>query len=164
MVNTFSFAAVLACLAFAACAPTGAPVAKGEAEPATPEAPTARPAPAEAALVQETPRVRVLQGSFTAPQFQDGARPLRAEFTPSGREGRWEVVFHFRFNGAQHAYRGTAEGSLDQGALRGSVQGGRRRTFSFAGNLSGGVFEGTHAEEGGRRGGGRTGRLTLQGG
>lgn len=162
MVNTLSFATVLACLAFAACAPTGAPAAKGAAESAPPEASTVRPAPVGAALVQEMPRVRVLQGSFTAPQFQDGASALRAEFTPTGRDGRWEVAFHFRFNGAQHVYRGTAEGKLEGGELRGTVRGSRQRTFTFACRHDRGQFRGTHAEVGSRRGGGNTGTLTLR--
>ena len=157
----FSFFALMTLAALSACAPTAAPPAKDQAEPAAPRPQSAEPMPAPSEIV-EMRSVYILEGTFTAPQFQDGASALRAEFTPTGREGHWDVSFHFRFNGAQHVYRGTAEGKLEGGELRGTVRGSRQRTFTFACRHNQGEFRGTHAEVGGRRGGGNTGTLTLR--
>jgi hypothetical protein len=86
---------------------------------------------------------------------------LAAVFTPTG-EGTWDVAFHFEYQG-KHIYRGTAEGSLTEGSLRGEViDDTGERTFSFRGKFRKGRFRGTHSETtgGGRR---RTGTLTLRG-
>jgi hypothetical protein len=125
------------------------------------------PTPAKPSVPLESRITHTLQGTFTAPQHQDGPRPVRAVFTATEQERHWEVVFHFQFNGAQHAFRGTAEGSLEDGALRGTIRSYRSRTFIFSGNLSRGVFHGTHAEvsrSGSRTGGPDTGILTLRAG
>ncbi len=85
---------------------------------------------------------------------------LRTVFTPTG-EGTWDVVFYFRFHGESHVYRGTAEGSLSRGALRGTVlDEDRERTFTFEGAFKNGEFAGTHSEvfSGGAE---KTGTLTL---
>ena len=131
--------------------------------------PNSRPDPtsAEFPAHMEPASSHTLQGSFTAPQYQDGPRPVRAVFTSAGQEELWDVVFHFQFNGLQHAFRGTAEGSLQEGALHGTIRSYRRRTFTFSANLKGGVFRGTHAEvfrSGSRAGGPGTGTLTLRAG
>ena len=104
------------------------------------------PTPAKLPAPLKPPSPPTLQGTFMAPQHQDGPRPVRAVFTSTGQERHWEVVFHFQFNGAQHAFRGTAEGSLTEGGLRGTIRSYRGRAFTFSGNLEGGVFRGTHAE------------------
>lgn len=71
---------------------------------------------------------------------------LEAVFTPDGADS-WIVSFRFNFQGRAHVYRGTASGSLTDGPLEGQVKSdARRRTFTFAGTTSGGIFEGTHAE------------------
>jgi hypothetical protein len=71
---------------------------------------------------------------------------LEAIFSPTGDE-RWTVDFHFNFRGQDHTYSGTAEGSLTEGALQGTVKNdSKRRTFTFEGSFSEGVFTGTHAE------------------
>lgn len=123
------------------------------------------PIPAAAADHQTT-----LTGNFMS-SYQDRVQPLRAVFTPaeaheesSGEEENHDVVFHFRFNGRNHEYRGTAQGSLTpDGELAGQVQNeSRQRTFTFKGGFEKGVFKGTHAEIG-RRGERRTGSLTLRG-
>lgn len=153
-----AFAPVALALGALSCAPTAIPPADSGS---TPTPPAAAPAPPPAVL--SAPATYVFEGRFTAPQFQDGPRSLRAVFTPTDRVHHWNVVFHFRFNGAQHRYRGTAEGQLTEGPLRGTVRGTRRRTFTFAGHTEGGAFQGTHAEisRGGSRGGPSTGTLNL---
>ena len=88
---------------------------------------------------------RTLTGEF---QWEEAGRSgdLRSVFTPTG-EGTWDVVFYFKFRGESHIYAGTAVGSLSQGALRGKVfNESRKRTFTFEGTVSAGVFEGSHAE------------------
>ena len=87
---------------------------------------------------------------------------LEAVFQPTS-EGQWDVTFHFTFRGRSHVYAGTAEGSLSDGALKGTVQNeGRKRTFTFSGAFENGMFRGTHAEiEGDREQ--ATGTLRLKG-
>lgn len=76
----------------------------------------------------------------------DNPGSLRAEFTSTGKE-TWDVVFKFRFRGRPHTYAGTAEGSLSEGALEGTVKNeNKRRTFAFAGEFEDGRFKGTHRE------------------
>lgn len=71
---------------------------------------------------------------------------LEAVFTPTG-DNQWTVDFHFKFKRTSHVYSGTAEGSLTDGELSGTVQNDiKRRTFTFEGTVSEGVFRGTHAE------------------
>jgi len=107
----------------------------------------------------QTAEEQTLTGEYWWDQSSRGG-DLRTVFTPSG-EGTWDVVFYFKFSGKAHVYRGTAAGSLSQGALQGKVRNeNKRRTFTFQGRFSDGAFEGTHAElySGGAE---RTGTLTL---
>lgn len=87
---------------------------------------------------------------------------LEAIFTPKG-DGKWDVVFHFEFRGKPHVYTGTAEGSLTDGTLSGTVLNeNQRRTFAFSGDVQEGRFSGRHSEvENGREK--STGTLTLGG-
>ena len=99
---------------------------------------------------------RTLTGSY---HWSDAGKSgdLKAVFTPTG-EARWDVSFYFVFEGEPHTYSGTAQGTLDGGALDGTVfNEARNRTFSFKGTVTDGEFSGTHAE--GRR---ATGSLTLK--
>jgi hypothetical protein len=103
---------------------------------------------------------RTLTGSY---RWADGGRSgdLKAVFTPTG-DSKWDVAFHFDFNGERHVYSGTAEGTLSGGVLEGRVLNERRnRSFTFKGTFSEGEFHGTHAET---TGGGEqaTGSLTLK--
>lgn len=87
---------------------------------------------------------------------------LEAVFTAAG-DGVWEVAFHFEFRGQPHTYSGTAEGSLTEGALEGTVKNeSKKRTFTFSGTFADGKFKGTHAEIGSGRES-STGTLTLGG-
>jgi hypothetical protein len=101
---------------------------------------------------------QTLQGEY---RWSGESGSLEAVFAPDG-DGRWNVDFHFKFQGAPHVYSGTASGSLDDGDLEGTVRTeNRRRTFNFRGAFEDGVFRGAHSEvQGGRES--RTGTLTLR--
>lgn len=89
----------------------------------------------------------ILTGTFTS-GFQDGPKSVRAIFTPTDA-GKFKVTFLFKFNGKDHAYVGSATGTLGEGELQGKVvsDGNRRRTFTFKGEFNDkGVFTGKHAE------------------
>ena len=104
---------------------------------------------------------RTLKGTY---EWTDGGNKgaLEAVFTPAG-EGKWEVAFHFEFDGQPHVYAGTAEGSLSEGALKGAVKTeNNKRTFTFTGTFQGGTFTGTHADSS-PDGEHPTGTLTLKG-
>ncbi|MCP3957130.1 MAG: hypothetical protein GY719_04700 [bacterium] len=103
---------------------------------------------------------RVLKGEYVWNQGGDG--DLEAVFTGTG-EDRWDVAFHFEFRGRSHTYKGTAKGSLQDGALEGRVRNeNKRRTWTFEGEFENGRFRGKHAEIYGNREQ-RTGTLTLSG-
>ncbi len=91
---------------------------------------------------------------------QGDSGSLDVVFAPAG-EGTWTVSFEFNFRGP-HNFRGTAEGSLDEGALTGEVSDDRGdRQFTFRGSFKKGKFRGTHFEStGGRRR--KTGSLSLR--
>ena len=111
-----------------------------------------------AGAVAEENRTRV--GEFVWDSGGQGT--LEAVFTATG-EGRWDVVFRFKFRGERHVYTGTAEGSLTDGTLSGTVLNeNQRRTFTFSGDVQEGRFSGRHSEvQNGREK--STGTLTLGG-
>lgn len=81
--------------------------------------------------------------------YQDGEEPERAVFSPQGQgeSNSWNVEFRFKFNGYDHIYDGTANGSLTDGRLRGEVTNERkRRNFRFEGVFKDGEITGRHAE------------------
>jgi len=88
---------------------------------------------------------------------------LDAVFTRTG-DGAWGVEFRFVWEGELHVYRGTAEGSLTDGELRGNVvrdNHERPQTFFFAGRFERGRFTGTHTALQASGGTHPTGTLTL---
>jgi len=88
---------------------------------------------------------------------------LDTVFTRTG-DGAWSVEFRFVWEGERHVYRGTAEGSLTDGELRGNVvrdNHGRPQTFFFAGRFERGRFTGTHTALQASGGTHPTGTLTL---
>ena len=105
--------------------------------------------------------VQTLTGEFVW-SHRNNSGDLEAIFTET-EEGRWEVEFHFTFRGKPHVFSGTAEGSLHDGELKGTVNSeNKARTFTFSGTVKDGQFEGTHAEmEDGTAH--RTGTLSLGG-
>ena len=88
---------------------------------------------------------------------------LDAVFTKTG-DGAWGVEFRFVWEGKRHVFRGTAEGSLTDGELRGNVVTDtteRPQTFFFAGRFERGRFTGTHTALQASGGTHPTGTLTL---
>ena len=88
---------------------------------------------------------------------------LDTVFTRTG-DGAWGVEFRFVWEGELHVYRGTAEGSLTDGELRGNVvrdNHERPQTFFFAGRFERGRFTGTHTALQASGGTHPTGTLTL---
>ena len=88
---------------------------------------------------------------------------LDTVFTRTG-DGAWGVEFRFDWEGEMHVYRGTAEGSLTDGELRGNVvrdNHERPQTFFFAGRFERGRFTGTHTALQASGGTHPTGTLTL---
>jgi hypothetical protein len=88
---------------------------------------------------------------------------LDAVFTKTS-DGAWGVEFRFVWEGELHVYRGTAEGGLTDGELRGNVvtdNPERPQTFFFAGRFERGRFTGTHAALQASGGTHPTGTLSL---
>ncbi len=88
---------------------------------------------------------------------------LDAVFTKTG-DGAWGVEFRFVWEGEPHAFRGTADGSLTDGELSGSIvttNPQRPQTFFFAGRFERGRFTGTHTALQTSGGTHPTGTLTL---
>lgn len=75
---------------------------------------------------------------------------VNAVFSPKSAD-EYNVSFHFKFQGYEYTYTGSAKGKLDNGRLAGEVKDQTgRRTFVFEGTSAGGKFTGTHAEIGRR--------------
>jgi hypothetical protein len=82
----------------------------------------------------------------------DSPQSLEASFTAAGGKDSWYVSFYFRHAGEQHTYRGTAQGSLTGGELRGTVKTeDESRTFSFECTFQNGTCRGSHYEVSGNR-------------
>ena len=100
-----------------------------------------------AAILVHHPSGPAAENSITleGPSTNRGKKyDLKGVFTPKGG-GKWEAVFYFTYGrrGAQ-VFKGSAEGSLQKGALKGTVV--ERRTFVFSGTWKGQRFSGTTAE------------------
>jgi len=71
---------------------------------------------------------------------------FKAVFTPVS-EGKWKVVFNFKYKDKPYRYTGTATGSLQNGTLKGTVlNDDKKRTFTFIGTVKDGKMTGTHKE------------------
>ncbi len=73
---------------------------------------------------------QTLTGTYVWNQGGD-PNDLEAAFTPTGRQ-KWDVTFRFKLRRRVHAFTGTAEGDLNEGALKGTVL-NEGRTFTFSG-------------------------------
>lgn len=93
----------------------------------------------------DEPKVQKMTGEFKWNRMDEPGE-LKAFFKPTG-ENTWDVAFYFEFRDEPHIYRGTAEGSLKQGTLKGNVMtdGDEPSPFTFEGTVKDGKFEGTHA-------------------
>ena len=109
------------------------------------------------ALTAEEPET--LTGSFVW-NNENRTGDLEAVFTPTA-DGKWSVAFHFMWEDEAQVFKGTAEGNLSEGELKGEVRPeSQKRAFTFTGSFKDGKFTGTHAvirEEGPRD----TGTMTL---
>ena len=105
---------------------------------------------------------QTLTGAFVW-NNQDRTGDLKAVFT-EGENGKWNVAFHFTWEGEPRVFAGTAVGNLSEGELKGEVltDGERQRTFKFAGSFEDGTFHGTHHTVGNDGNERETGTLTLQ--
>ena len=84
---------------------------------------------------------KILKGSFTN---QKKTYPLKGEFVKTA-DGKWTTTFYFTFGKrGKQVFKGTAEGSLEKGKLKGEVV--ERRKFVFEGEWKDGKFTGKTAE------------------
>lgn len=74
-----------------------------------------------------------------------GTDKLSADFEPDGK-GSWKVTFHFRFNGRNETWKGTAKGSLDDGSTLDGTATFRKRNWIFEAGIENGVMRGSHRE------------------
>jgi hypothetical protein len=87
-----------------------------------------------------------MTGEYYWEEGHDEGVLKKVEFTPTG-EGAWDVAFYFSFRGRDHIYKGTAEGSLTEGALEGNIRNeNEERSFTFSGEFADGTFTGEHSE------------------
>ena len=67
-------------------------------------------------------------------------------FTPTGKD-MWDVTFNFMWEGNPRTWKGTAQGSLTDGSLKGEVltdEPENPNTFRFDGAFENGTFQGKH--------------------
>lgn len=85
-------------------------------------------------------------GTFVWNNKKDKSHPINAVFTPNG-EKKWNVVFTFNWGKGPQTWKGTAEGTLKDGEIKGDVKSGdEKRNFNFTGAEKNGAFECTHNE------------------
>jgi hypothetical protein len=113
-----------------------------------------RPVVLLAALILAGPAVaatatgpQTFQGSFVwtnGDQSQTGK--IEAVFTPTATE-RWDVAFSFLWEGEPRVFKGTAEGSLEFGKLKGRVRDDRKpeHGYIFMGKIKDGRMHGEHS-------------------
>ncbi|MDA8015809.1 MAG: hypothetical protein MPN21_00045 [Thermoanaerobaculia bacterium] len=95
---------------------------------------------------------KTLEGEFIWEREDENvAGALKAVFEPTG-DATWDVSFYFTFEDKDHIYKGTAEGSLTEGELKGEVlsDGEEPHPYEFTGSFAeDGSFSGTHSYTGG---------------
>jgi hypothetical protein len=102
-----------------------------------------------------------LTGQYVWKSDPQNPGDVKAVFTHKAGD-EYNVSFHFKFQGGEYTYTGSAKGKLDNGALAGEVKDQTgRRTFVFEGTSAAGKFKGTHAEIGRRDKREDTGTITL---
>jgi hypothetical protein len=88
-----------------------------------------------------------LSGTFVWANQPDQTHPISAVLTPNG-DKKWTVVYTFNWGGkgAQN-WKGTAEGDLQNGAIKGEgFHPDGRRKFTFTGTSKDGKLNCTHTE------------------
>lgn len=88
----------------------------------------------------------VLEGSFNWTKQGEKTHPLKATFTSTGKD-KWDVVFSFKWKNKPQNWKGTAEGDLNGGALKGTAEtNGGKRTWEYSGKASDGVLKCNHTQ------------------
>lgn len=89
------------------------------------------------------PPAEVFSGVY---DWRSGGRDdLRLEFEPNGN-GSWRVTFRFDFDGRKYTWKGTAEGSLEDGSALTGTASSRSRKWTWDATLEEGVLRGRHRE------------------
>ena len=88
-----------------------------------------------------------LNGTFIWPTNKTKDFPIQSVFTPAG-EKKWTVVFSFIWDKGQQTWKGTAEGDLKTGEVKGEgFHPNGKRNFTFSGTFTKeGVLNCTHNE------------------
>jgi hypothetical protein len=85
-------------------------------------------------------------GTFVWSNGRGKANPITAVFTPNG-DKKWNAVFTFTWGKNEQVWKGTVEGTLKDGEIKGEVKNGdEKRKFNFTGAAKDGQFECTHNE------------------
>ena len=86
---------------------------------------------------------QTLVGEYQWSNGGDGR--LEAEFRPIG-EDEWKVKFRFGFNAKEYTWKGTARGSLEEGATVEGTAKWKRRDWRFNGVIENGILKAKHEE------------------
>lgn len=98
-----------------------------------------------------------LNGTFAWTRENGKTHPIKAVFTPNG-DKKWNVTFTFNWGKGEQIWKGTAEGALDNGEMKGDAKTpDGKRNFSFVGSFKEGKLDFTHKE-----GKNDTGTMTLK--
>ena len=103
-----------------------------------------------------------IEGTYNWSAQGDRQHTVTAVFNETA-PGKYSVDFSFTWGDKAHVYKGTAEGSLSDGKLIGSVRADDQpnRQFGFNGTSVKGVFSGDHHEKRGNHEAG-TGKITWK--
>ena len=101
------------------------------------------------------------EGTFVWSHQKKNTHTVKAVFTKTETKDTYDVKFYFNWGKDQRVYSGSAEGTLKDGALKGTVKADNQdRTFTFDGSCKAAVFTGTHKET--TRGSQDTGTITWK--
>lgn len=90
-------------------------------------------------------------GSFVWSAQKDKTHDIMGVFTPVG-ENKWSVVWSFKWDKGVQVWKGTAEGNLQDGELKGeALHPNGKRTFTFTTTAKDGQYSGKHTESTGGR-------------
>ncbi|MDA0323196.1 MAG: hypothetical protein O2923_10850 [Verrucomicrobia bacterium] len=105
----------------------------------------------------------VLTGHFNWEKEGEKTHDLQATFTATG-QGKWDVVFNFKWKDKPEEWIGTAEGSLDRGDFKGTAdRKPGKHTWHYSGKVDDGVItcEHTQTMRDGKEAIVKTGKFTL---
>ncbi|MCZ7646080.1 MAG: hypothetical protein M5U26_12465 [Planctomycetota bacterium] len=91
------------------------------------------------------------KGTFSWSNEKNQKHDIKGVFTPNG-DKKWNVVWTFTWKGGAQTWKGTAEGDLTNGEVKGEgLHPNGKRTFSFVGAAKDGNMEIKHTETTGGR-------------